>query len=148
MPTHALAELIKDFAKSTPEMPLRATVSQAIEEGWSTGKLRDMLRESYAFSPARALAIARTETAIARRRGGKESARALGADEQHWDILGNNPCQACLNNAAAGWISLDDEFPEGDDPHPNCTCDIDHRINPVRSPTDSLGDRLKRSARD
>src|SRR6202034_1766329 len=63
------ARLIKDFAETTPDM-LRGTLAQAIEEGWSTGRLRDELRENYAFSPVRALTIARTETAIARRRGG------------------------------------------------------------------------------
>src|SRR5579885_2210243 len=68
------AKLIKDFAQTTPEM-LRATLAKAIEEGWSGSRLRDALAENYAFSPARALTIARTETAIARRRGGEVSAR-------------------------------------------------------------------------
>jgi len=120
-------ELIKDFAKSTPEM-LRATVSQALEEGWSAGRLRDALRENYAFSPTRALAIARTETGVARRRGGKDTAKAAGAEQKHWDILGDNPCPLCLNNDAAGWIPIDDEFPEGDDPHPNCSDDVEYRM--------------------
>ncbi len=120
-------ELIKNFAESTPEM-LRATVSKAIEEGWSAGKLRDALRENYAFSPVRALSIARSETAVARRRGGKETAKAAGAEQKHWDILGDDPCALCLNNAAAGWIPIDEEFPEGDDPHPNCTDDVEYRL--------------------
>ncbi len=126
-------DLIKDFAKTTPEM-LRATVSQAIEEGWSAGRLRDVLRENYAFSPARALAIARTETAIARRRGGLETARQIGAEQKKWDIGGDNPCQDCLNNAAVGWIPIDEEFPEGDDPHPNCLDDIEYRMKPESEP--------------
>lgn len=114
-------ELIKNFAETTPEM-LRATIADAIENGWSTGKLRDMLRENYAFSPARALTIARTETAIARRHGGLESARAGGAEAKHWWVADDDACQLCLNNQAAGWIPIDEDFPEGDDPHPNCVC--------------------------
>jgi hypothetical protein len=121
------AELIKDFAKSTPEM-LRATVSQAIEEGWSSGRLRDALRENYAFSPVRALSIARTETAVARRRGGKDTARAAGAEQKKWSVSDDDACALCLNNQAAGWIGIDEEFPEGDDPHPNCTCDAEYRL--------------------
>ncbi len=120
------AELLKDFAQTTPEM-LRATISQAIEKGWSGGRLRDELRENYAFSPARALTIARTETAIARRRGGTISAKAAGAASKHWRVENPDTDAACLNNQAARWIGVDDEFPEGDSPHPNCICDIDYR---------------------
>jgi hypothetical protein len=120
-------ELIKNFAETTPEM-LRSAISQAIEQGWSSGRLRDELRENYAFSPTRALSIARTETAVARRRGGLETAKAAGVYQKHWDIVGDDPCPLCLNNAAAGWIDIDDEFPEGEDPHPNCSDDIEYRM--------------------
>jgi len=131
------AELIKDFAKSTPEM-LRVTVSQAIEEGWSSGRLRDALRENYAFSPVRALSIARTETAVARRRGGKDTARAAGAEQKHWQVSDDDACALCMNNQAAGWIGIDEEFPEGDDPHPNCTATLS--IGPKPEPDDPDGD--------
>jgi hypothetical protein len=106
---------------------LRASVTQALAEGWSAGQLRDVLRENYAFGPVRALSIARTETAIARRRGGAVSAAAGGADQKHWMVGEDDACPLCLNNQAVGWIALDDDFPEGDDPHPNCTCSIDYR---------------------
>ena len=122
-------ELIRDFAKSTPEM-LRATVEQSIKEGWSGGRLRDELREHYAFSPERALSIARTEPAIARRAGGKAAANEVGAQSKKWDCA-DDPCSACLNNQAAGWIGIDEEFPEGDDPHPNCTCGVEYRSEPA-----------------
>lgn len=123
------AEMVKDFAETTPEM-LRATIGDAIEQGWSVGRLRDELRESYSFSPGRALTIARTETARARRAGGLASARAAGAESKHWQVASDDACAACLNNQAAGWIGIDDEFPEGDDPHPNCTCSVDSRTEP------------------
>lgn len=115
------AELLKDFTETTPEM-LRATLAKSIEEGWPVGKLRDTLRDNYAFSPVRALSISRTETAAARRAGGRVSATAAGARSKHWEIT-DDACALCMNNLAAGWISVDDEFPEGDNPHPNCTCD-------------------------
>jgi hypothetical protein len=120
-------ELLKDFAETTPEM-LRATVAAAIEDGWSVGKLRNELRENYAFSPVRALSIARTETAIARRRGGLTSAKSAGAQKKRW-IVDEEACVICQTNAGVGWIDIDDEFPEGDDPHPNCTCSQDFRAD-------------------
>jgi len=123
------AELLKDFAETTPEM-LRATLAQSIEEGWSVGRLRDTLRDNYAFSPTRALSIARTETAIARRVGGRISAVAAGAQSKHWEIT-DDACPLCMSNLAAGWISIDDEFPEGDNPHPNCACDLIFRVDPA-----------------
>ncbi len=123
------AELLKDFAETTPEM-LRTTVSRAIEEGWSVGRLRDDLRENYAFSPARALTIARTETTVARRRGGRVSAAAAGARSKHWYTVSADVDAACLNNQAAGWIPIENEFPEGDEPHPNCVCNVDYRTEP------------------
>ena len=123
------AELVKDFAQTTPEM-LRATVGKAIEEGWSVGRLRNELRENYAFSPARALTIARTETAVARRRGSSISAKAAGAGSKHWRVANPDTDAACLNNQAAGWIGIEDEFPEGDSPHPNCICDVEYRSEP------------------
>ena len=39
-------------------------------------------------------------------------------------------CEDCQENADAGWIDIDDEFPGGvDEPpqHPNCDCDIETR---------------------
>jgi len=117
-------ELIKDFAATTPEM-LRSTVAKALEEGWSAGRLRDVLREDYAFSPQRALTIARTETQIARRAGGRVSAEAVGAKKKQW-VFDELACSLCKSNGAAGWINIDEDFPEGDNPHPNCTCSIEY----------------------
>jgi hypothetical protein len=127
-------ELIKEFAESTPEM-LRATVEQALKDGWSTGTLRDELRADYAFSPARALSIARTETSLARRRGGQVSAKSAGARKKHWRCDGE-ACALCRSNEGAGWIDIDDDFPEGDDPHPNCTCGIEYSTDAVEDDAD------------
>ena len=40
---------------------LRGTVNEALENGWSPGELRQQILDHYAFSPQRALNIARTE---------------------------------------------------------------------------------------
>jgi hypothetical protein len=111
-------ELIKDFAATTPEM-LRGAVVQALEEGWSAGRLRDELREAYAFSPTRALSIARTEMQVALRAGGLEAAKVAGAGRKRWNG-DESACELCQENIAAGWIGIDEDFPEGDSPHPNC----------------------------
>lgn len=113
-------ELIRDFAKTTPDM-LRATIVKALEERWSAGQLRDELLENHGFSHVRALAIARTETQLAHRAGGRVAARALQVDEKMWDTS-PTACPLCLENQAQGWISIDDDFVNGDHPHPNCSC--------------------------
>ncbi len=131
------AELIRDFAKTTPEM-MRATVARALEEGWSAGRLRDVLRSNYGFSPARALSISRTELARSRRAGGQFGAEKAGAQSKHWDIGDDEEsCAECQNNAAEGWIPLDADFPSGDDPHPNCTCSISYSMDSPTSGDDA-----------
>jgi len=130
------AELLKDFAETTPEM-LGATLAQSIEEGWSVGRLRDTLRDNYAFSPTRALSIARTETAIARRVGGRISAVAAGAQSKHWEVADDDACPLCMSNQAAGWIGIGEEFPEGENPHPNCLCDEIFRVDPPDADADA-----------
>lgn len=120
-------ELIKlGFANTTQDM-LQATLEQSIMERESAGALREKLFEDYAFSPTRALAIARTETGIAQRAGSMVSARAAGAEEKSWSAdLG--ACILCLSNAEQGWIAMDADFTEGDSPHVNCRCSIDFRM--------------------
>lgn len=130
-------ELLRDFASTTPAM-LRSTVTQAIAEGWSGGKLRQVLRENYAFSPSRAMTISRTETAIARRAGGRAAAQECGARQKRWVIASDDACVLCQTNFGMDWIALDDEFPESDNPHPNCTCGVDYRIE--ESADDDLAD--------
>jgi hypothetical protein len=122
------AELIKDFAATTPEM-LRATIEKAIREGWSSVRLSDELAESYAFSDVRALAIARTEVARARNHGVDAGARRAAFEEKSW-VLDEAACPVCQMNAGAGWIAIDNAFPSGDmlaPAHPNCSCTVGYR---------------------
>jgi hypothetical protein len=118
-------ELIKNFASTTPEM-LRTTVETAIEKGWSAGELRDALVDHYAFSPERGLAIARTEMGTSRSHGQLNGAKRAGAKKKAWDA-DEGACDICMNNAAVGWIDLDEEFPSGDlapSAHPNDSCGL------------------------
>ncbi len=72
--------------------------------------------------------IARTEIANANSQSsleGYKGAREDGVDVKKEWLLGPDPCPICEENAAAGPIDLDDEFPSGDDAptaHPNCEC--------------------------
>ena len=54
----ALVTLINATTRQT----IQAAVDQSIREGWATGELQAALQSSVAFSPSRALMVARTET--------------------------------------------------------------------------------------
>lgn len=50
-------------------------------------------------------------------------------NEKSWD-QGGDACPECQDNAGAGWIPFDEDFPSGDDSppaHPNCDCALDIR---------------------
>jgi hypothetical protein len=50
-----------------------------------------------------------------------------GDTEKSW--VGGT-CPVCEENAAAGWIDIDEAFPSGDDEppaHPNCECELETR---------------------
>jgi hypothetical protein len=101
-------------------------VTQAIEDGWTTDKLTEELETSYAFSPQRAEAIARTETRMADGSGRQAAWRESGVVRgKVWLIGDDNPCDDCTANADAGEIDLEDSFPSGSESepeHPNCNC--------------------------
>jgi hypothetical protein len=83
----------------------------------------------------RAEAAAITEVTGAWSNGASATAQAvsdLGEDvEMHWDAE-PDACDDCLENEALEWISIDDVFPNGDEPplHPNCRCDLVYRRSP------------------
>lgn len=113
---------------STREM-LRADVTAALEEGWSTDRLAQQLEANYAFSDVRADTIARTETATADVAGAMTGYRESGVVKgKRWltaeDDLVSDECNDC---ARVEVIGLDDLFPTGVDAppnHPNCRCAV------------------------
>ena len=117
------------ITESTREF-LRSDITQAIDEGWSTAKLSDTLQENYAFSEARCDMIARTEAAKADIEGNMIAYRESGVVEgKEWLLSpgGHDLDDECDENADAGGIGLDEDFPSGDDSppaHPNCLCSV------------------------
>jgi len=112
---------------------LRDTIHEALKAGTSPGELRQQLVGSYAFSPSRALSIARTETARAFGQGSLTAAKNSGVvDGKEWDLGSEHPHEdECDDNAAAGVIDIDDEFPSGDQcepAHPGCECAVIYRV--------------------
>ena len=72
-------------------------------------------------SPYRATLIARTETRNSYVDGQNQVADATGATTKEWDPS-SDPCELCLDNVDDGEIPIDQDFTNGDEPHPNCLC--------------------------
>jgi SPP1 gp7 family putative phage head morphogenesis protein len=74
--------------------------------------------------PARAMVIARTETANALIQSNIEQYRAEGVSSLEW--LVGDPCDICADNDGV-IVAFGDSFPSGDSEppaHPNCVCDV------------------------
>ena len=100
-------------------------VATSIEAGQSLAQLQIDLRENFAFSPARAARVARTETATALGQGSKRAALVQGRDEKAWITQGDLLVSqvVCAPNEAQGWIKVTDPFQSGHDTipgHVNC----------------------------
>jgi len=122
------AELVTKIDEATREF-LRADVTQAMQEGWSTGKLADQLADNYGFSGKRAGLIARTEVANADQEGNFQAYKASGVVKGKIWLLGSEHKKddECDENADAGEIPLEEEFPSGHlrpTAHPECDCDM------------------------
>lgn len=108
----------------TTRAALRELSSQAIDEGWTVSQLQHQILEHETFSPARALNIARTETAYARSHGNHEAAKGVGMKYKSW-IPHSDCCDVCQANADQGRIAIDEPFDSGDDcvpAHPSDMC--------------------------
>ncbi len=114
---------------------LRSSVTQAVEEGWSTKQLETEIMGGAAFDKSRADMVSRTEIINAdiqgRMIGYQESGVVEGKQSIMSDLHDDGDCD-CAANADAGVIGLDELFPSGDDAppyHPRCECDIIPVIN-------------------
>lgn len=124
------AELVTQIDDSTRQM-LRDLIADGLEDNLGLDDVADSIVDAAAFSDERADLIANTEIADANSDGALEgyiSARDdLGVDVKKAWLLGPNPCATCQENADAGPIDLDDDFPSGDDAptaHPRCECSL------------------------
>ena len=108
---------------------LRATIATGVREGQSPAELSAAIEESFAFSESRADTIARTELAMSHVQGNVEGWRQTGEVDRKRSILGDLHAEEdeCDENAEAGVVEMDEEFPSGDafpPYHPNCVCDV------------------------
>jgi SPP1 gp7 family putative phage head morphogenesis protein len=100
-------------------------VSKAFEEHWTPNKLAEEISQAHGFTAARALNIARTETANAQGEGKLDYFKAAGIEHKEWSDF--DGCPECKANAAQGAIPVGDEFQSGDDhepAHPSCACTV------------------------
>lgn len=84
--------------------------------------------------PARALTIARTETARALITANQAEYRAAGVEQIEW--LVGDPCKICAANAGSV-VLMGQAFPSGAEAppaHPNCVCDIAPVIDDTPKP--------------
>jgi len=121
------AQLITQLEDATRDM-VQSTLAESIEGGWSTDTLAAALEDNYAFDPARAETIARTESAYADVQGNLEGYKASGVVQgKQWIIAQDEYCDDC-NDLDGVIVGLEEDFPGdgGDGPplHPNCRCDI------------------------
>lgn len=114
---------------------IRGDVAAAKESGATTDELATTLRDSYAFSDARAETIARTEVARADVQSSLITYRESGVVESKRWIVGAGCCEECT--AVDGEeVGLDEDFSNGEEgapAHPNCRCDV----IPVLTPQDN-----------
>ena len=126
----------ENIIASTRNM-IRDVIVSGLEDNIGAAAIADNIEASTAFSPARAETIAKYEIASANSKGamdGGREAKALGlVITKAWLISGDGDCcDECQDNADAGWIDIDEDFPSGDDSdpaHPNCQCSTTMRAS-------------------
>jgi len=123
------AELVSQVSDTTREM-LRDVIADGLSDGLTIPEIADEIESAAVFSDERAATIAQTEVTNANSAGALEGYRAAqdsGLKVKKGWLNGANPCPVCQENAAAGFIELDDEFPSGDmapAAHPHCQCSV------------------------
>jgi len=122
------ATLVKGLDEETKKR-LAHTISQGIENKRGVpGLARDIRNTFTDMSKYRSELIAKTETRQALFSASHDRMVDMGIDGKEW-VLGSGGaegnCEYCQANAAAGVISVTEEFPNPEgDIHPGCTCAI------------------------
>lgn len=111
---------------------IRSTVEKATVENWTTEKIAANLRDSHAFSRARALNIATTEFTQADEAGKFGGIAATGIPMEKKSLLASNENHGAddIANSEQGWIPAADPFQSGH-MHPTfhvgCLCSAIYR---------------------
>lgn len=123
-----------ELADATRNM-IRRTLAKAVKDKLTDEQIADLLANDYAFSPERAELIARTEVRNAVGAGALAGAQRVGMKIKKWFTTDNdNACPLCLENAAAGWIPINQAFPAGAEAplqHPRCQCSASYSRKPL-----------------
>jgi len=122
---------IKDIQDTTKGSLQRLMVT-ALGEGWSYNQAGQEIRKLFdgPISRDRARLIAVNESARAYETGNHIFAQSIQEDgvkmEKSWQNSGDGKVSdGCLENSAAGWIPIDEDFPSGDQEpprFPGCRC--------------------------
>lgn len=115
----------------TTREDIRDLVEKAFTEGMSPDDLSTAI-EDLIDDPDRADMIARTELADAQSEADLEAARESGVvSGKEWLIGDGDACPICEDNADAGVIGIDEDFPSGDEAptaHPGCRCAVSFSV--------------------
>jgi hypothetical protein len=112
----------------TTRQRLRDLETKAFDEGWTPDDLATAVNELI-DDPFRAELIADTDLARAQQEGSMAEWRESGVVEaKTWLLSNDHPFEDdCDDNADAGEIPIDEDFPSGDEAppaHPRCHCDV------------------------
>jgi hypothetical protein len=123
----------------TTRAKLETIITDGLANGESYSKIAASIRQTYdgwetsatpgktSFQTDRADVIADTELAYAYEGGTRavvDDLTAMGLDMEQ-SFLTAAPCDECQENEDAGWIPVDQDFPNGPAPvHPNCRCTV------------------------
>ena len=97
---------------STTRDMLRDEITKAFSEETPLADLVDVVRNSGAFSSARAKTIANTEVARSQSEGIVKAWKQTGVVEKvRWSVSSVGCCDECAENEAAGPVELGKRFP-------------------------------------
>lgn len=122
---------IEDQIDATSRDRIASIESDGLAKGLTAAAIATAIRQQFRdWAGDRAQTIATQEVSRAFHQGGTDVARIVNEEnggryvEKHWDTQ-DNPCELCIENEDAGWIGVDEDYPNfGARPpgHPNCQC--------------------------
>ena len=102
---------------------LGGVLAESLSQGFGAQQTADMI-SGVLSDPARAMVVARTETARALVEANVDQYKAEGVTSLEW--LVGDPCDLCAENDGEV-VAMGDTFSSGDEyppAHPNCVCDV------------------------